>query len=303
MAAACPRPVEIAPGVHRLETGRGLMEANVYLVHSSAGGLVVVDTAWAGRAPAVRRAAEAVARGRTEAVLLTHVHPDHSGAAAALARAWRVPVYLHPEELRFAPGRYLPEFAHPLDRRVVAPLMRLVPGRLREAARVEGSLEGLAVAYEPGRGVPFLPGWRCVPTPGHTPGHVAFFRPEDGLLISGDAVVTVELNAPLRFLRETRELSGPPRWTTWDWARAAASVRALAALPVRTLAPGHGRPLALDGAARLLALADRMERGRRARVRAAHDTGSGHRVTVWPVAASSSSAEASRPISSGRVSE
>jgi hypothetical protein len=34
MAAGDPRPEELAPGVYCLQTGRGLTEANVYLVRS-----------------------------------------------------------------------------------------------------------------------------------------------------------------------------------------------------------------------------------------------------------------------------
>ena len=36
MASAGPRPEEIAPGVYRVETGRGITEANVYLARSAA---------------------------------------------------------------------------------------------------------------------------------------------------------------------------------------------------------------------------------------------------------------------------
>jgi hypothetical protein len=38
MAAADPRPEELTPGVYCLQTGRGLTEANVYLVRSGPAG-------------------------------------------------------------------------------------------------------------------------------------------------------------------------------------------------------------------------------------------------------------------------
>ncbi|GAA1654645.1 MBL fold metallo-hydrolase [Nonomuraea maheshkhaliensis] len=253
------RPEEIARQVYRLETGHGLTEANVYLVGSRSG-WVLIDTAWAGRAPDIQAAAASLfgPGSRPEAILLTHIHPDHSGAAPALAAAWHVFVHVHPEELRFAPGRYLPEYAHPLDRRVIAPLLRLVPRRRLEAMRAGNSLEGAVVGYEPDEGVPGLTGWTCVPTPGHTPGHVAFLRSADGVLISGDAVVTVELNSPRGFLRP--RLSGPPRYTTWDWDRARRSVEELVEWQPRLLAPGHGRPASALGGRGLRDLARRMRR-------------------------------------------
>ena len=46
MAAGDPRPEELAPGVYCLQTGRGLTEANVYLVRSGPtwGGCAVYGT-------------------------------------------------------------------------------------------------------------------------------------------------------------------------------------------------------------------------------------------------------------------
>ncbi|RYE43220.1 MAG: MBL fold metallo-hydrolase, partial [Hyphomicrobiales bacterium] len=38
--------------------------------------------------------------------------------------------------------------------------------------------------------MPGLPEWRWIATPGHSPGHVSFYRDRDGTLIAGDAFVT-----------------------------------------------------------------------------------------------------------------
>ena len=62
------------------------------------------------------------------------------------------------------------------------------------------SLKDVAQAFDPGVGVPGLPGWEYIPTPGHTPSHVSFFRPGDRVLITGDAVVTLKLDAVPRLL-------------------------------------------------------------------------------------------------------
>ncbi|GAA0247448.1 MBL fold metallo-hydrolase [Saccharothrix mutabilis subsp. mutabilis] len=260
MGSSAARPVEIAPGVHRLGTGRAVTEANVYLVGSAAA-WVLVDAAWPGRAAVIRAAADALfgPGSRPTSIYLTHVHPDHSGAAAELARTWRVPVHLHPEETRFAAGEYLPEYAHPLDRRLIAPALRLVPRRKLAAIRARDSLEGIARAYDAERELPGLPGWECVPTPGHTAGHAAYFRRRDGVVITGDAVVTVELNSVFGLFRPRSRPCAPPRCTTWDWGRAAESVARLAALDPALLAPGHGAPLRTSGR-ELRELAERMRR-------------------------------------------
>ena len=40
--------------------------------------------------------------------------------------------------------------------------------------------------------IPHLPDWEWIYTPGHSPGHVSFFREKDLTLIVGDAFVTVK---------------------------------------------------------------------------------------------------------------
>lgn len=253
------RPREVAPGVHLLTTGRTAAASNVYLVDAERG-WALVDTGWPGSVGAVTSAVESLhGRGaRPTAILLTHMHPDHSGAAGPLARAWQVPVHVHPDELVMAAGRYVPEYGMPLDRWLVMPLMRLLPARTRTRVEDAGSITDVVQPLGPDGVVPGLPGWRWVHTPGHTPGHVAFLREADGLLISGDAVVTVDLNSLRGVLTRRSQLSGPPRYTTWDWPAAVRSVSTLAALAPQLLAPGHGRPWTTGTAEGLRALADRL---------------------------------------------
>jgi glyoxylase-like metal-dependent hydrolase (beta-lactamase superfamily II) len=93
------------------------------------------------------------------------------------------------------------------------------------------------------------PGWQWIHVPGHTPGHVAFVRTHDRVVISGDAVVTLKVNAWSGLLRQAQGLSGPPWYTTWDRAAAADSIAAIAALEPTVLAPGHGVPLVGPGTA------------------------------------------------------
>ena len=57
---------------------------------------------------------------------------------------------------------------------------------------------------------PGLPGWRCVPAPGHTPGSLAFFRPAGRVMLTGDAILTIDPNC------------------AWSWAQACESVAPLA---------------------------------------------------------------------------
>jgi glyoxylase-like metal-dependent hydrolase (beta-lactamase superfamily II) len=258
-AGARPRPEELAPGVYRVKTGRWLTEANVYLVRSGPD-WVLIDTAWPHRGRVIAAAAESLfgTGTRPAAILLTHIHPDHSGSALELARMWGLPVQVHPCELPLASGRYLPEYGNPLDRWLIAPALRLMPRRKVEAMASRNSLEGIVRAFDPAAGVPGLPEWQCIPTPGHTPGHVAFFRASDRLLITGDAVLTVDLNDARGLLLGKHRVAGPPYISTWDWPAAKESVAVLAGLEPHLLAAGHGRPMAGGTAGQLRALSDRL---------------------------------------------
>ena len=242
---------EIAPDVYCLGP-RGRTQTNVYFVRSGSS-WALVDGGWAKDGPSIKRAAESVFGADTPpvSILLTHVHPDHAGAALELAQIWECPVYMHPDELPIANGDFaaMTKYAGPLDHWVVLPLMRAMGPRRREAILARSSLRDVSRPLEPGAGAPGLPGWECIPTPGHTPGHVSFFRASDRVLITGDAVVTLKLNSLAGLLLQRQGLSGPPRYTSWSWRAARESVAILGRLEPNVLAGGHGMPMTGAGAA------------------------------------------------------
>ena len=226
-----------------------------------------MDAGWAGDADEIQQAAESVfgAGARPTAILVTHLHPDHSGAAGDLARAWGVPVYVHPDELPMAAGKYRPEFDMPLDHWVIMPIMRLLPAKTRSRVEAAGDITDVTRPLDPAGVVPGLPDWQWVAAPGHTPGQVAYLRPADGVLISGDTVVTVDLNSISGLLRGRQRLAGPPWYTTWNSPAARRSIAAMSAMAPQTLLPGHGHPLTVQTAKALRDLArDNRTRFRRA---------------------------------------
>lgn len=236
---------DIAPGVVGIGPWRRT-QTNVYLVRGTAG-WVLVDAGWAGDADRIEAATQQALGPdqRPEAIVLTHAHPDHSGAARELADRWSCPVLLHPHEIPVAGGDYeaMRTSAGPLDRWVVLPVMRAMGRRRREALLARNTLGDAARAVRPGEPVPDLPGWEVIATPGHTPGHISLFRPSDGVLIAGDALVNIRLNSIRGLLRRRSGLSGPPWYTTWNPAAAVDSLRDLAALGPTVLCPGHGPAL------------------------------------------------------------
>ena len=91
--------------------------------------------------------------------------------------------------------------------------------------------------------VPHLPGWTFVHTPGHTAGHVSFFREQDRVLIAGDAFITVNQESMLAVITQKQEIHGPPAYFTSNWEASKRSVERLMLLRPTVAATGHGLPM------------------------------------------------------------
>ena len=214
--------------------------ANVYFAGTPGGAApwALVDAGLAmGAATILRVAADRFGVDtRPSAIILTHGHFDHVGALEALLAVWDVPVYAHTAEFPFLTGRanYPPQ-----DPTVGGGIMT----RLSPMSPEHGIDLGERVrAFPTDKDVPGMPGWQCLHTPGHSPGHVSLFRGSDRVLIAGDAVSTTRQESAYA-LTQQKELTGPPARLTIDWDKAEAAVRALAALKPAILAAGHGEPM------------------------------------------------------------
>ena len=222
---------EVAPGVEWVP----LSIVNAYLLDApqSGGrsGFVLVDTGLPNTAPQLLEAVRGRYGAEAEplAIVLTHGHGDHVGGLTTLYPD--VPIYAHPAELPFLTGerQYPPPQGGPL-----AFVMRLMPNR-------GPNLRGRVRPLPEGGAVPFLPEWRWLPTPGHTPGHISLFREEDRTLIAGDAVSTAASMLP--FPARPPQVTPPLPMMTPDPATQAQTQRALADLNPGLLAAGHGTPM------------------------------------------------------------
>jgi glyoxylase-like metal-dependent hydrolase (beta-lactamase superfamily II) len=220
---------------------------HAYLAELAGGGFLLVDggigtePAWAALDAGVRGAA-----GGWEAVrvhVLTHMHMDHVGLAARVREASGARVLmgrLDAERMAHAAAHPEEEAAYrrSLFTRCGAPaewVEQVEEGHARARAAappvtVDGTLDG--EAGEVGGAA----GWRFAWTPGHTAGHVSLFRPEDGVLVAGDAVLP-RITPTLGVNRQREDPVG-------DYVDALARLQALR--PALVL-PGHGDPLVGGG--------------------------------------------------------
>jgi hydroxyacylglutathione hydrolase len=209
----------LAPGVWRLKEIPA-PTINVYLAED-----VLID---AGRTWDKRRIFSELEGREISMLALTHVHPDHQGAAKAVCEARGVPLACHAEDVDAMEGRRPVQEAsatNPVNR-FIAKIWQGPPYKVARVLR-----EGDEVA-----------GFRVVHTPGQARGHVVFFRESDRVAICGDVIRNMSYATALPGIKE------PPPVFTYDMAENRRSIRKLAELNPSLILPGHG-PAVTDMAA------------------------------------------------------
>lgn len=180
---------------------------------------------------------------RPQAIILTHGHFDHAGNAKELAELWDVKVYAHRLERPFLTGKSDYPPMDPTAPGFFAAISRFLPtgsADLRDRLNdLNGALPELGFSD-----------WEIIETPGHTPGHVSFFRRSDGGLLAGDAFATVNMDNLFTLAVKKREVYRPAVPATTNWQQARESVQKLAHLRPSVIGAGYGAPM--TGAAREL---------------------------------------------------
>jgi len=172
----------------------------VYALELGGGGVALVDAGWdTDEAWAALTSGLATAGGSiadVEAVLVTHIHPDHYGLAGRVREASGAWIGLHPDDAVMLESRYADTdallhdmFHFPADSGV--PEDKLPD--LAFASMVLKSMVTMAqpdVLFEDQTAID-LRGWdlRTIWTPGHSPGHVCFYSDDRRLLLSGDHIL------------------------------------------------------------------------------------------------------------------
>lgn len=207
---------QLAEGVWQLKGALPIPNAiNTYLVED-----VLID---AGARFERRKILGQLSGRKLGAHALTHAHPDHQGASRAVCETYDVPYWV-PENDADAAER--PELIG--QRQPSNPVAQFFaktmtgPGR-----RVDRRLrEGDEVA-----------GFRVLDTPGHSAGHVSYWRESDRTLILGDVLNNMDVITGIPGLRE------PKPYLTPDPQTNRRSAKRLGELEPALVLFGHGAPL------------------------------------------------------------
>jgi hydroxyacylglutathione hydrolase len=205
---------QLAPGVWQLK-GLPPNAINVYLVED-----VLIDAA-TRRAP--RRILKQI-EGHTVSVhALTHAHPDHQGASNAICERLGLPYWVGETDVPLAEDidkMRATQAPHPANRAI----MKYWCGPARKVDRP--LREGDEVA-----------GFKVLDVPGHSPGHIAYWRESDRVLILGDVLNNMNVITGLPGLTE------PKPYFTHDPPLNRRSAKRLGPLEPKLVLFGHGAPL------------------------------------------------------------
>lgn len=201
----------LADGLHMLG-GFPPNAINVYLM-----GDVLVDAA---TRRAGRRILGQLDGHRVSTHVLTHAHPDHQGASREVCERLGVELWCGERDADAMESGDMGQKDHLINKVITwawAGPPYPVARRLREGDEVAG--------------------FRVLDVPGHSPGHVAYWRESDRTLIAGDVLNNMNVMTGIRGLHEPRV-----EFTT-DPAQNRESARRLAALEPALVCFGHGPPL------------------------------------------------------------
>ncbi len=220
---------EIAENVWHVDT---LGYVNAYIWRWEKG-ITIIDTGfpWQGGKilSAIREAG--LDPGDVKEIIITHADFDHYGGLKTLRNATGARVYVHAIEAMFFKGRWRrwPNLRHPLGI-LYLPVYTLL---MLTVARIPRMNPDLLVVD----GEELENGLSIIHTPGHTPGHIALFGKERGVLFVGDVM-----------MNRRGTLALPPAMFTPQPDILKQSIRKLARLRgVEIAAFGHG-PVIGEGA-------------------------------------------------------
>jgi glyoxylase-like metal-dependent hydrolase (beta-lactamase superfamily II) len=232
---------QIAPGVYSMTQNKG-GHVRAFLLDNGTD-LTLIDTLFDTDARQVLERIGSIGRSIQDLkrILLTHGHRSHLGGLATLKRLSGATVYSHEWEADIIAGERTAQPVTIIPMRPLGTYWRVYYLQFG-AALGRGKHPPCTVDSTLNDGDTVGP-VRVLHTPGHTPGHLAFWWPEHRVLFAGDAIVTYpvfEAGWPAFNLNPTQQRN---------------SLRRMADLGAEVLAVGHGEPITAGATQRVLSLA------------------------------------------------
>lgn len=172
-----------------------------------------------------------------QAMVLTHGHVDHKGSAERLRLDHEVAVYCHSSEVRIARGEIKQQISTWELRRAWRPkIFRFAVNAIRHGGLQPEHVTEVST-FSDGEAIDVPGNPIAIFTPGHTEGHCGLHLPDNGVLVTGDALITVDLWDP--------ERRGPQmirRQFNYDHDQAIQSLDRFTDLEADVIVPGHGEP-------------------------------------------------------------
>jgi glyoxylase-like metal-dependent hydrolase (beta-lactamase superfamily II) len=153
--------------------------------------------------------------------VLTHSHADHQGSSKVICETLNIPLWCSElEKPQAETGN--PTKEYPFPKHIVTKFQKNFWAG--GAQKVEKTIKEND----------YLGQFRVVETPGHSSGHLSFFREKDGVLIVGDVATNMNL------LTTLEGLNLPPDLFTKNKEENIKSLKKLASLNPKILCFGHG---------------------------------------------------------------
>jgi glyoxylase-like metal-dependent hydrolase (beta-lactamase superfamily II) len=195
----------------------------------------------------IREAIKHLGGGRLRRLMVTHIHPDHYGAAGVFAGEGRADLFIHRLEVPLVHPRYV-ELEHLVIEVRKYLLVNGVPSE--EAEILSNSQRALSEVVKTAEPSVQLDGAETVKmgrrnlhvewTPGHSPGHICLYDSESKLLFAGDHILPdLSPNIGLH-----------PQSTPDPLHEYLDGLKRMAALEPELILPAHGRPFS-DAPARV----------------------------------------------------